>query len=406
MRISSNQMQQVAINSMLEQQSKLSKVQEQVATGKKISKPSDDPVAASKVVKLNDILKTADQYQSNITAARARLSLEETALADVGNVYHRIRELAIQANNATQTNETRSFVAEEVEQLLEELVALANATDSTGEFLFSGNKGKFKPFARNATGSYDYHGDDGQRMLQIGPKRQIAINDSGSDVFREIRDGNGTFTILESKLNRGSGVADPGAVTGQYDLGTYAIIFDKKESIDPKEPMTYSVIDEKGNVIVPPGQKFNEGNAIEFQGVHTFVKGQPQPGDFFVVRPSFNQDIFTTLGGFVEALRVGRGTEADFAELNNVVNRVIVSMDVALGKTLEVRANVGARLNALDSQENINESVKVQVRKILSEVEDLDYAQAVSELNLKLTGLQASQKAFTRVQDISLFDYI
>ena len=92
--------------------------------------------------------------------------------------------------------------------------------------------------------------------------------------------------------------------------------------------------------------------------------------------------------------------------MNNVVNRVIVSMDVALGKTLEVRATVGARLNALDSQENINDSVKIQVRKILSEVEDLDYAQAVSELNLKLTGLQASQKAFTRVQDISLFDYI
>ena len=125
-----------------------------------------------------------------------------------------------------------------------------------------------------------------------------------------------------------------------------------------------------------------------------------------MVRPSFNQDIFTTLSGFVDALRVGRGSEADLAELNNVVNRVIVAMDVALGKTLEVRANVGARLNALDSQENINDSVKIQVRKILSEVEDLDYAQAVSELNLKLTGLQASQKAFTRVQDISLFDYI
>lgn len=406
MRISSNQLQQVAINAMLEQQAKLSKVQEQVATGRKISKPSDDPVAASKVVKLNDILKTADQYQTNITAANARLSLEETALADIGNVYHRIRELAIQANNATQTNETRSFIAEEVAQLLEEVVSLANATDSTGEFLFSGNKGKFKPFAKNSDGGYDYHGDDGQRMLQIGPKRQIAINDSGSDVFREIRDGNGAFTVLESKLNRGSGVADPGAVTGQYDLGTYAIIFDKKESIDPNEPTTYSVIDEKGNQILPPGQIFNEGNAIEFEGIHTFIKGQPLAGDFFVVRPSYNQDIFTTLGQFVDALRIGRGSESDLAELNNVINRVIVSMDVALGKTLEIRANVGSRLNALSSQENINESIKVQVKKILSEVEDLDYAEAVSQLNLKLTGLQASQKAFTRVQDISLFDYL
>ena len=189
-------------------------------------------------------------------------------------------------------------------------------------------------------------------------------------------------------------------------LRVYAIIFDKKESIDPNEPTTYSVIDDKGNQILPPGQIFNEGNAIEFEGVHTFIKGQPLAGDFFVVRPSYNQDIFTTLGQFVDALRVGRGSESDLAELNNVINRVIVSMDVALGKTLEIRANVGSRLNALSSQENINESIKVQVKKILSEVEDLDYAEAVSQLNLKLTGLQASQKAFTRVQDISLFDYL
>ncbi len=406
MRVSSNQLQQVAINSMLEQQAKLSKVQEQVATGRRIGKPSDDPVAAAKVVKLNDILDTADQYQSNITIARSRLSLEETALNDIGNIYHRIRELSIQANNATQTNETRSFIAEEVEQLLEELVGLANATDSNGEFLFAGNKGRFKPFSKNVNGGYDYHGDDGQRMIQIGPKRQIAINDSGSDVFREIRDGNSVFTILESKLNKGNAVVDPGKVIDEYDMGTYAILFDRKDTIDPKEPITYRVIDPSGKDIVPPGQVYKEDSTIEFNGIHTSFKGMPEPGDFFVVRPSYNQDIFTTLDHFVAALRVGRGSESDIAELGNTINRVISAMDVALGKTLEIRANVGARMKALDNQENINESIKLQVRKILSDVEDLDYAKAVSELNLKLTGLQASQKAFTRVQDISLFDFL
>ena len=153
MRVSSNQFQKVAIDAMLDQQSKLSKVQEQVATGKKITKPSEDPVAAAKVVKLNDILKTAEQYQANINVARSRLTLEESALADSVSIYHRIRELTIQANNAGQTNETRGYVAEEMAQLLEELVALANATDSNGEFLFAGNKGKFKPFAKNADGN-------------------------------------------------------------------------------------------------------------------------------------------------------------------------------------------------------------------------------------------------------------
>jgi flagellar hook-associated protein 3 FlgL len=406
MRVSTNQTQQVAVNSMLDQQAKLSKVQEQVATGRKITKPSEDPVAAAKIVNLNDILKTTDQFKSNITVARARLNLEEGALANSVGIYHRIRELALQANNATQTNETRGFIAEEVSQLTDELLSLANSSDSTGEFLFSGNKGQFKPFARNDKGTFDYYGDDGQRLIQIGPKRQIAINDSGNKIFREIRDGNGHFTALDSPGNRGSGVIDPGAVTGQYHLGTYAIIFDRKQSINPNEPLTYHVIDAKGEMVIPPGQVFNEGNAIEFRGVHTSIKGEPAAGDYFVIRPSYNQDIFTTLQGFVDALRVGRGTPNEHAQLNNEVNRVLSSMDVALGRTLAVRANVGARLNALDSQENINESIKVQVKEILSGVEDLDYSQAVSDLNLKLTSLQASQKAFTRVQDISLFNYL
>ncbi len=406
MRVSSNQFQKVAIDSMLDQQAKLSKVQEQVATGKKITKPSEDPVAAAKIVKLQDILKTVDQFQSNINSARSKLTLEESALADTVSIYHRIRELTIQANNASQTNETRGFIAEEMQQLLEELVALANATDSSGEFLFAGNKGKFKPFAKNATGGYDYHGDDGRRQIQIGPGRQISINDSGSDVFREIRDGNGKFAVLESSRNRGTGVVDPGAVTGNYDMGTFAIIFDRKQSIDPNEPVTYAVVDDKGKEILPAGQLYNDGNAIEFAGIHTFIKGEPEPGDYFVVRPSFHQDIFKTIHDFSKDLKIGRGTEADIAALNNHANRILVSMDTALGSVLETRANVGARLNALESQENINESVKVEVRKILSDVEDLDYAKAVSELNLKLTGLQASQKAFTRVQDISLFDFI
>jgi len=406
LRVSTSQFHKVAVDSMLEQQKKLSKIQQQVATGRKIHRPSDDPVASAKIVKLNDILKTSDQFQSNIVAARAKLTLEESALADVVEVYHRVRELTIQANNASQTNETRSFIAEEISQLLEEVVGLANAADSNGEFLFSGNKGKFKPFSKNSTGGYDYSGDDGQRLIQIGPRRRVAINDSGSDVFREIRDGNGKFNILEGKLNQGSGVSDPGTVTGNYDMGTYAIHFDRKDSINPEEPVTYSVVDNKGKEILPAGQKYIEGASIDFAGIHTFIKGQPEAGDYFVVRPSFHQDIFTTLGQFVGQLKEGHGTDAGQARLNNVVNRLLVSIDQALGKVLEVRANVGARLNALESQGNINESVKIQVKTILSDVEDLDYGQAVSDLNLKLTGLQASQKAFTRVQDISLFDYI
>ena len=406
MRVSTNQTQDVAINAMLEQQEKLSKVQKQIATGKRIFKPSEDPIGAARVVDLKNIIETNGQYQKNIDAARARLTVEESIMGNATDILQRVRELAITANNASQTNETRNFIAEEVDQLLEEILDMANSTDGSGDYLFSGSKTNFRPFVNNENGEYEYQGDDTQRRLQIGPKRTIETSDSGNFVFRAIKDGNTEFTALANKTNTGSGIIDPGSVTGKYDGGTYAIIFDKKESIDPNEPITYKVVNANNEEIIPPGTVYVEGANIEFNGVRVFVEGEPDVDDFFVIRPSENQDVFTTIKNFVETLRTPRGDPKQNAELHNEINRTILGVDNALGRVLEIRSNTGARLKALDAQQSINEDYNLQIREILSDIEDLDYAKAVSELNLKLTGLQASQKAFTRVQGITMFDYI
>ena len=406
MRVSTNQTQQVAINAMLEQQAKLSKTQEQVATGKRIFKPSEDPIGAARVVDLRNTLQSSEQYQKNIDSARSRLSIEETILGNSTDILQRVRELAIAANNASQTNETRNFISEEVSQLLDEILAIANTTDGGGDYMFSGSKTNFKTFVNNENGEYEYQGDNTQRNIQIGPKRVISTSDSGNYVFRAIRDGNTTFAALESPTNKGTGIIDPGSVSGEYDDGTYAIVFDKKESIDPMEPITYKVIDDNNQEIIPAGTVYVEGTNMQFNGVVVSIEGVPEPEDFFVIRPSENQDTFTTIKNFVEALRQPRASASQSAKLHNEINRVIIGIDSSLGRVLEVRANVGARLQALDSQQNVNTNYQLQVKGILSSVEDLDYAKAVSELNLKLTGLEASQKAFTRVQNISMFDYI
>ena len=120
-RISTTQMQQNAINAMLKQHETLSRTQQQVATGKKIFKPSEDPVAASRVVNLNDTLSSVNQHQKNVDAARARITLSEGVLANVVESIHRVRELSIQANNDSQNESTRSFIAAEVIQIQDAL---------------------------------------------------------------------------------------------------------------------------------------------------------------------------------------------------------------------------------------------------------------------------------------------
>lgn len=410
-RISTSQMQQNAINAMSKQHETLSRTQQQVATGKKIFKPSEDPVAASRVVNLNDTLSTITQHQSNVDAARARITLSEGVLENVVESIHRVRELTIQANNDSQNESTRSFIAAEVIQIQDALLNLANTTDSNNEYLYSGALSRFKPFSRNEAGGFEYNGDESHREIQISQSRRIAVDDPGSKVFLEIKNGNGIFSTLDHVDNTGTGVIDPGRASGDYIDETYAIIFDKSflEYADAqnanKIPLTYSIVDSKG-MTLSAGIPFESGKEIAFEGVHTSIKGIPDDGDIFIVRPSQNQDMFTTLQNLVRGLQSKTPEANDKIGFHNTMNRSLSDLNQSLDNILEVRGNIGARLNALDAQETINDAYRIQIREILSNVEDLDFAEAVSRLNLELTGLEASQKAFTRVQDISLFNFL
>ena len=410
-RISSFQLQQNAINSMLKQHETLSRTQQQVATGKKIFKPSEDPVAASRVVNLKDTLSAIEQHQSNVDAARARISLSEGVLESVVEAIHRARELSIQANNDSQNESTRRFIAAEIEQIQEALLNLANTTDSNNEYLYSGGLSRFKPFSRNEAGGFEYNGDESHREVQISGSRRIAVDDPGSDVFLAIKNGNGVFSTLDGAENKGTGVIDPGRASGNYISDTYGIIFDQRYAAyasedDPTHiPLTYSVVDSKGNTL-SAGIPFESGKEIAFNGVHTSIKGVPEDGDYFVIKPSQNQDIFTTFQNLIRALKSKTPEANDKIGFHNAMNRSLTDLNRSLDNILEVRGNIGARLNALESQETINDAYRIQIREILSNVEDLDFAEAVSRLNLELTGLEASQKAFTRVQDISLFNFL
>ena len=111
MRISTSQMQFSAVNALLDQQTKISKTQLQLASGRRILKPSDDPVASANVLGLTQSKEITERYQLNADAARARLSIEESALIGVNNDLIRVRELALQGNNDTLTDADRRAVA-------------------------------------------------------------------------------------------------------------------------------------------------------------------------------------------------------------------------------------------------------------------------------------------------------
>ncbi len=414
MRISSRFFQTLGVNSILDQQVKLSKTQNQLASGKRILAPSDDPVATSQLMQLRQTENSVNQYQANADAAVNRLSTEEGVLDSVTNLLQRVRELAVQAANATQTNDTRSFIASEVRQRLDELLGLANTKDGNGEYLFAGSKGYTEPFVPNAAGGYDYFGDDSQRFLQIGAGRQVADGNPGSEVFQRIRNGNGTFVTEANTANSGTGIINGGSVQGNFTptltagVNGYTLRFIQ---VLPTDPITYEVF-ESGDPQPSPHPTpvatgtYVDGEPIAFQGALVTVTGIPADGDTFSVRSSEYQDVFQTLSDFVTTLETGVTSAAEQAQLNNKINSFLADVDQDMTNVLKVRAGVGARLNAIDGQRYINEDQLVQTTQIISSIEDLDYAEAVSRLNLQLAGLEAAQQSYLKVQGLSLFNFL
>ncbi len=200
MRLSTSQIFQQSITAMQSQQTDLAKTQMQLSTGKQNLSPSDDPAAATRILDLNNVIETNTQYQRNADFANTRLYMEEAVLTEVGDILQRTRELSVQANNSTLSASDRQGIAFEVRENIKALVQLGNSKDATGEYLFSGFKTGTIPFTDDGAGNFTYQGDQGQRNLQIGAERQIAIGDSGDNVFMQVDDGAGGVSSMFSAL--------------------------------------------------------------------------------------------------------------------------------------------------------------------------------------------------------------
>ena len=157
------------------------------------------------------------QYSVNRTNALSTLGLVESVFEGVTSNLQDVRRLAVNAGNPTLSNADRQSLATELRGRFDALVGFANATDGTGKFLFSGFQGSTKPFSQTDL-TVQYNGDQGQRLNQVSATRQLAVSDSGSNIFERIKNGNGVFTTAANATNNGAGIIDTGTVTNPASL--------------------------------------------------------------------------------------------------------------------------------------------------------------------------------------------
>ena len=174
MQISSKEFFRSQLTGMSDLQSRIGRLQEEISTGKKLLQPSDDPSGYVKVQSLKQTISAVEQYDRNINVATQRLTQEETALGQAVNTATLLQELILQGTSDSSDPQTRKVIAQELKQIREQLVSIANSTDSNGEFIFSGYKSTNKPFIIHADNSISFGGDSGRREVEISKGVTVA----------------------------------------------------------------------------------------------------------------------------------------------------------------------------------------------------------------------------------------
>lgn len=422
MRISTSAIYDAGIRAMQEQTEKLMQVQQQIASGRRILTPADDPVAAARVLEVSQSQSLNRQYAFNTAAANDSLALEESVLGSVSNLLQDVREMTVSAGNATFNDADRRALANALRGRYQELLGLANGTDGSGQYMFSGYQGGVRPFSESAPGQVVYNGDQGQRLIQVSPSRQIAVSDAGVDVFTRIPSGNGTFAALAGASNGGSGVIDAGTVLdlSRWDdpanSKDYSIKFSVSGGIT-----TYDIVDNKapGNSLLtglapggaPYPRSYVLGGRIDLSqagppafdfGAQVSISGAPADGDTFTVEASKNQSVFQTISDLVDLLAVG----SSGTPLANGLATALTNLDNAMQNVLALRTSTGARLQELESVRNAGEDRALAYSQTMSGLQDLDYAKAASELTQQQVNLEAAQKSFVKIAALSLFSYL
>ena len=287
-------------------QGSLAKTQEQLSTGKQITKPSDEPDKASTVTRLESEMARQKSYQETLTTVQTRLTSQETSLRNVSDVLIRIKELTVQAANDTVSSADRKAIGLEIIGLRDQLLSQANAQDTNGNFLFAGSRSTQAPYALDANGHITDPGDQSRMKVQVGDNRRMNANTPGSDVFlRVIRD------------------------------------------------------DGKGNQV----------------GVN-----------------------------FFEALK--DLSDAIINGLPKDMDRGLGEIDILQQGISNATAQIGSDMSVVDMQNSVLDETTLRLKSTLSDVQDLDYTEAITRMNKDQLALEAAQSTFAKIAKLTLFNYI
>ncbi|WP_313731599.1 flagellar hook-associated protein FlgL [Cohnella nanjingensis] len=194
-RVTQGMIQTQTVNALNKNLNRMGSTQEQLTTGRKINRPSDDPVGITYALRYRGELAMNNQYQRNITQANSALEHVDTVLGQVNDLVARVKELTVKGISDTSTPESRYAISQELSGIYNNLLTLGN-DQLNGKFIFNGQKTDASPYDGNTAGTIDT--DDADILLSLAPGVDIATNVSGNKVFGNAADTDNLFKVVRT----------------------------------------------------------------------------------------------------------------------------------------------------------------------------------------------------------------
>jgi flagellar hook-associated protein 3 FlgL len=385
-----------SIDTLQQRQSELSKLQEQMTSGKRVERASDDPAAAARAERALASVQRTVTSQRAVDASQVAMAQTESSLGSAGDLLQHARELLVAAGNGAYSDSERQSLANELQSVRTQLFAIANQSNGAGTYLFGGQGATQKPFI-DAPGGVQYVAATGQTLTENATG--LPLTTDGNAAWMTARTGNGVFVtsaasgVLNATIDSGR-VADPSALTG----ADYTLQFSVSGGVT-----TYAVL-KNGAATAVTAAPYVSGQAITVDGMTVAVSGTPASGDSFDLAPSTpTLSVFDTLDRAIAGLNTTGRTASQVAQANG---DSLSNLDAVLTNLDAARAAAGDVLNRIDSEGSRLDAQKLASTTEQSNAEDVDMVHAISDFQNKQSGYDAALKSYAMVQQLSLFQYV
>ena len=344
----------------------MAELQNQAATQKRITKPSDDPLAATRVLQSRTEIESGKQFLKSVSQAKAFLEYSDQSLGELTDILMRAKELAIsQSNDASASAETRQVAATEIEQLHAQTVQVGNRKQGD-RFLFGGFRTTRPPFDPNG----NYRGDSGEMKITINKEAQVAMNMPGDRIFLGKSVHTPTGTLPPQRGGSGPDYTD-----------------EEGRKMDPQpthgnDPLVRGPAG--GFAHQPDERAMQEGETAE-------------PNNLGETWKAKGTNVFKVLTDLQVSLRANdkEGVQESLDRIDEAVSQVVIA-----------RSTLGARAQTLNSAMESLQKGQVDAKTLASNLEDADTFELVSDINKTESTLKASLQTSGKLIQPSLLDFL